>query len=165
MSNLKVILGITIGISGQICASSVEETRESTATRTTRELTLEEARAQYKKGITLRLQDKESEAFAVIKQAADAGWKWEQYTLGSMYLGGIGTDMDIEKAFDYYEMCCDEIAEAANQMGAIYGGIFPQAYDYENLEKALEYYKKAADLGLPVGKDNYKRLQQNLGIS
>lgn len=164
MSNLRVILGMTIiGISIQICASTAEEMRESTAARTVRVLTLEDARALYEKGMRLRLQEKALEAFEAIKQAADAGWKWAQYTVGSMYLGGVGTEMDIEKALDYYEMCCDEIAEAANQIGAIYGGIFPQAYEYENLEEALKYYKKAADLGLPVGKDNYKRLMQNLG--
>ena len=164
MDSLKVILGMTIiGISSQICASTMEEGLEPTAAGTARVLTLEDARALYDKGIDLRLQEKATQAFDAIKLAADAGWKWAQYTLGSMYLGGVGTDVDIEKAFDYYEMCCDEIAEAANQMGAIYAGIFPQAYDYENPEEALKYYKKAADLGLPVGKDNYKRLMQTLG--
>lgn len=42
-----------------------------------------------------------------------------------------------------HEICCDELV-AVPQMGAIYGEIFPRAraYDYENLEKALNVMHK-----------------------
>ena len=163
---LRVMLGTSIafGINNQTQASVVaEEVVRDRCMPTAHALAA--AQALYEQGIDLRIQGKLRESFEVTKQAADAGWPMAQYAVGGMYLGGIGTDVDIESAFDYYEKCRNTIAEACNQMGAIYEGIFPQAEDYEDTTKALECYEQAGKLGLPAGRDSAKRLREALGIS
>lgn len=163
---LRMMLGVSIvfGLTGQVQASVVAEEAVRDRGMTTAHA-LAAAQALYEQGINLRMQGKLRESFEVTKQAADAEWPMAQYAVGGMYLGGIGTDIDVELAFDYYEMCRNTIAAACNQMGAIYEGIFPQAEDYENNAKALECYEEAARLGLPAGRDNAKRLREALGIS
>lgn len=163
---LRAMLGTSIafGINNQAQASVVAEEAIRDRGMTTAHA-LAAAQALYEQGIDLRMQGKLRESFEITKQAADAGWPMAQYAVGGMYLGGIGTDVDIESAFDYYEKCRNTIPEAWNQMGAIYDGLYPQAADYEDTTKALECYEQAGKLGLPAGRDNAKHLKQALGIS
>jgi TPR repeat protein len=47
-------------------------------------------------------------AFQLVKEAADRGLARAQYTLGYFYEGGIGVEVDVEKAFSFYGLAADQ---------------------------------------------------------
>ena len=102
-----------------------------------------------KKGHTL-LKD-EKQAVWHYQQAADAGFDEAQIKLGFCYLHGIGIEQAIEKSLTYFEAA----AKQKNAMAWYYLAVFyTNAKQYghttkEDMAKAIDYYRKAADAGVP----------------
>lgn len=86
------------------------------------------------------------EAFAHFRGEAEEGIALAQYTIGDMYLDGIGTETDEEEALKWYLRAAEKgIADACVAVGIFYeegrGGL------EEDEIKALEWYIRGADLG------------------
>ena len=84
-----------------------------------------------------------AKAFKWATKAANANDKKGQYELGYCYDEGIGVARDHVAALKWYELAGD--AKSFNSMGHIY---YMGEYGVdEDFTKAVEYYRKAADLG------------------
>ncbi|KAH0786033.1 SEL1-like repeat protein [Histomonas meleagridis] len=89
------------------------------------------------KGVTAN----ETQAAYYYKKAADAGNKEAQYKCGDILEFGKGVKQNIDKAIYFYKLASEQNhIEAALALGRIYS-------KNGNLQEALTYYEKAANLG------------------
>ena len=95
-----------------------------------------------------------SEAFTLLKKAADAGMKEAQFELGVMYANGEGMKRDMALAATYIELAANQGSSAAQYaLGKIY--IY-----YENPEKACVWFEKSAAQGYPKARAALKKLKE-----
>ena len=91
-----------------------------------------------------------AKAFKWATKAANANDKKGQYVLGQCYRLGLGVARDHVAALKWYELAGD--ADSFNRMGVIYS---KGEYGVDTDDtKAVEYYRKAADLGGKVAQYN-----------
>lgn len=78
--------------------------------------------------------------------------------LGDMYYEGKLVTEDLRKARELYEKACSfKEKNACNSVGYQYdGGIGVR----QDLQKAKEYYGQACDLGLQLGCDNFRKVNE-----
>lgn len=62
----------------------------------------------YEEGLRLYNEDRYTEAKSRLEKSAETGNHIAQYTLGSMYENGIGTDQNITKAMQFYKQAAFE---------------------------------------------------------
>jgi TPR repeat protein len=75
------------------------------------------------------------------------GYYKASYDLGQMYLQGNGVEEDTEKAIHYFTQSAENgMVQGAYQLGCIYQGT--------DEEKSFEWYRKAAEAGLPEALNN-----------
>ena len=92
-----------------------------------------------------------SEAFKYYTTAAERGFSKSQAALGSMYNNGTGVEQNAEKAIYWYNLA----AEQDEPLALYYVGEYYSAKDSLGSKKALkkspafDYYKRAADGGVP----------------
>lgn len=87
-------------------------------------------------------------SFKYFKESADNGNAFSQYSLGLAYYMGEGCPQDYSLARIYFKKAADAgfIEEAAyNYAGLLYNG----QGGSQNLDEALKYYIKAADMKYP----------------
>lgn len=71
-----------------------------------------------------------------------------QNTIGFMYLMGKGVDKDRELALKYLKLAAEGgVAQAAHRIATMYDQ--GQCYTDPDLDKAVQWYQRAADLGYP----------------
>ncbi|OQP42715.1 hypothetical protein A4H97_11135 [Niastella yeongjuensis] len=106
-----------------------------------------------------------NEYFTLIKKAAHLGHPDAQYDLAQQYETMNYLSVENPKynpakcIFWYTRACAQNHAAAFNNLAAFYeSGIGCE----KDLEKALMLYKKSADLGDSLGKENYKIMEQQL---
>nr|WP_244993651.1 tetratricopeptide repeat protein [Pseudidiomarina sediminum] len=88
------------------------------------------------------------EKIAKLKRLALNGSPQAQFILGTMYEFGEGVQQDIPIAMRYYSMAVsNRNAKAMYQLSAI---LEDGRYGEQDREKADDYLRRAADLGLPV---------------
>lgn len=88
------------------------------------------------------------EKIAKLKRLALNGSPQAQFILGTMYEFGEGVAQDIPVAMRYYSMAIsNRNAKAMYQMSAI---LHDGRYGEQDLEKADDYLRRAANLGLPI---------------
>ena len=97
--------------------------------------------------------------FDFATKAANAGDKLGQLILGYCYLYGRGVAKKYATALKWFERCEDKYPEASNNMGVIY---YKGGHDVvQNLTKAVDYYRKAADQGCAFGQHNLAYMYYN----
>ena len=82
--------------------------------------------------------------------------------LGSLYAEGKGLRQDYQKAVHFYQKACDG-GEAKKKGGGCYnlGFLYINGQGIgQNFSTAKEYYGKACDLGLQLGCDDYRKLNE-----
>lgn len=89
----------------------------------------------------------------VLLKSADNKFSWAQVNLGLIYLDGKHCKQDIVKSINFFEL-----AAIQNNYIALFhiGEIYLNILKPNNVNKAIEYYKKAANL-------NHLRSQKKLG--
>lgn len=98
----------------------------------------------YDEGDGVGLDD--AEAIRWYKRAADLGHVQAQYNLGMMHFNGEGTKSDLQEAMVWLLKAATHDSPNANDMlGDIYGN--EENEKLHSYEKALEYYRKGAELG------------------
>lgn len=78
------------------------------------------------------------------------------FMLGYVHEMGLGTPVDYEKAYDFYlSGAVENDSRAINNLGSMFErGAAPM----QDLKRALEYYKEAAELGNEDAKANFNRI-------
>ena len=99
-------------------------------------------------------QNKE-QAFAWTKKLAETGNAEGMYNLGLMYQNGFGTSEDPESAYNWYL----HAGIAGDPDGAFMTG-WCLENDYGAEDPAVQWYKKAEELGSEEAKEALKRLEQ-----
>ena len=102
-------------------------------------------------------------AFGHYLQAAQQGNAAAQYSLGSMYLNGLGVKQSAEKGFEYTKLASDQgYAPAQANLGYCYQYGIGVEQSHEN---ALELYMLAAAQGDAAGESNLGFMySQGLGV-
>ena len=106
------------------------------------------------------------EYISLLRKAAYKGNSEAQFELGQQYedinYWGENQNHNPRKCLYWYTKACEKNhAEACNSLAHLYEvgeGI------NKNVNKALRYYKKSADLGSEIGRDNYKLLLQEINL-
>ena len=96
------------------------------------------------------------------KYAADQGHPEAQYNLGIAHIEGLGVSYNASAARRYFENAArQDVMEAAYNLGLIYeNGLLGQPQP----DRALYWYKQAADAGSPEGKAALEQLAERLDI-
>lgn len=106
-----------------------------------------------------------NEYFTLIKRAAYLGHADAQYDLGQQYETMNYLNIENPKynptkcIYWYTKACAQNHAAACNNLAAFYESGTGCEKD---LQKALMLYKKSAELGDSLGKENYKIMKQQL---
>ena len=90
--------------------------------------------------------------------ASDEGSAEAQFELAKLYEKGLGVEQNIDRALELYELSSSaDFPDALNDLGFLYfqGGTGNIIRDQR---KALEYFKRAADLNQPQAMFNYAAL-------
>lgn len=103
----------------------------------------------YEMGVTTASEP--GEALNWYKKAAANGDTLAQYLVGRMYAIGSGTSMDNREA----EKWLTPAASSGNPFAAYFLGMVEEQLDYK---KAPEWYRKAAEAGLPQAQKRYGNL-------
>ena len=98
-------------------------------------------------------------AFDWFKKSADQDYGNAECFMGLCYYFGKGVKQDYKKAFEYFSRAAEkDIPEAQFNLGVFYetgkGGVT------QNIEKAKEYYNKAAKQEHTKAKEAYDKLQK-----
>ena len=99
-----------------------------------------------------------SKAAQYLILASDEGSAEAQFELAKLYETGLGVEQNIDRALELYELSASaDFPDALNDLGFLYfqggtGGII------RDQRKALEYFKRAADLNQPQAMFNYAAL-------
>jgi uncharacterized caspase-like protein len=99
-----------------------------------------------------------SKAAQYLILAADEGSAEAQFELAKLYEAGLGVEQDIDRALDLYEAsAAADFPDALNDLGFLYfqGSVGRIQMDQR---KAVEYFKRAADLKQPQAMFNYAAL-------
>ncbi len=106
--------------------------------------------AQYRLGISYLFGDSihekdEVKGFSWLKKSLDQGSSLVQYALALCYWDGLGTDVDMKRAFDLFEMSSNQgNADAQYCLGIFYdGGIAVE----RDIKKSRDLWRKSADQG------------------
>ena len=111
----------------------------------------------YEKGIGIKKNPKI--AFDLYAQASNKGSVPAKVSLGNCYLHGIGVKKDRKKAVQLFKEPAElGNADALFNLGCYYENDFLQG----DFDIALEYYKKARDLGHPQARKKCKSLKREL---
>ncbi|QEW19738.1 Polar organelle development protein [Marinibacterium anthonyi] len=97
------------------------------------------------------------QAVDFLERAAAAGSPEAQFELAKLYERGLAVVVDFDRALQLYQAAADAgYADAINDLGFLYyqGGLGLPA----NPPKALDYFKRAADLRHPQAQFNYAAL-------
>lgn len=118
----------------------------------------EDAEALYVEG---RFQEKNKnyeEAFALYEQAASRDSLRGMCSLALLYYRGQGEPQNIDKAFEYWNYCCERGHRGSYYwMGIL---LLDTKFDYYNEEKALYYLTKASELGSERAKQKLIEFQK-----
>ena len=83
--------------------------------------------------------------FHLAKTDAESGTPESYYTLGKLYVEGVGTGRDVEYGMYLLEKAASVgYADAAKYLGDMY---LSEKYFKRNIDRVLHYYKRAASLG------------------
>lgn len=108
----------------------------------------------YQMGVYFQESQEEEAAFAYFKAASVQGDKGAPYYLGKMYLTGTGTERDVKKAVESFELAADrENTECLAELGDIF---YRDEVVERNNERAFFWYSRAYAVGdkraaLPLG--------------
>ena len=113
----------------------------------------------YERG--LGVEENAEESFRLLSLAAKKHNMYAQMQLGIDYLLGYGVEHDVKKSNGYFEKALKQLtvaaeagdAEALNALGDYYG-IYLAYANADDCLKAVEYWKKAAELGDAQGQFN-----------
>ncbi len=123
-------------------------------------IALEEAKRWYQAGLDYDKNGDSKSAFAAYLKSAEMGYSFAQCNVGYGYMYADGVEKDYSKAILWLERAVRQNQpNGMNNLAVCYsqGWGVPQ-----NKKKALELYKKAADLGSKKGKENYELLKKQL---
>lgn len=84
-------------------------------------------------------------AFEKTRQAAFLGYTPAEYMLGKLYHDGTGTSLDLDKAKSWYRMAAEDGNAAA--MHGLATLAINANFEGENVEMAVEWFRRAADYG------------------
>lgn len=102
------------------------------------------------------------EAFRLMQCAAARGPARAQYQLSVFYETGQGTRADLTQAALWAERAAAQgLAKAAHRAGFL-AEARGRAGEAGSWARALDFYRKAAEGGLPEGRANFERLQRQL---
>ena len=104
--------------------------------------------------------DKEEyeEAFALYKQAAEAGDSYARFCLGLMYYYGDGTKQDYEQAYVWYERSAyGGNSDAQLNLALMY---FKGEFVEENMEAGMRWMRESAEQGNEIAIENMKILDE-----
>ena len=99
-----------------------------------------------------------SKAAQYLILASEEGSAEAQFELAKLYETGLGVEQDIDRALELYELSASaDFPDALNDLGFLYfqGG---QGNIFRDQRKALDYFKRAADLKQPQAMFNYAAL-------
>ena len=99
-----------------------------------------------------------SKAAQYLTLAANEGSAEAQFELAKLYEKGLGIEQDIDRALELYEMSASaDFPDALNDLGFLYfqGSVGRIVMDQR---KAIDYFKRAADLKQPQAMFNYAAL-------
>lgn len=116
----------------------------------------------------LRLTDRNKRAFECYKIAMEKGDVEATYKFGDMYKKGIGCQVDLKKAYDYYSKAYEQ---SQSESPVVFGSAALRlAQSYErgegckiNLNKALDFYERAL-YGLEVARNDTSFYEKPLSI-
>lgn len=94
----------------------------------------------------------DDEAMKLVEEQTDGKTKAEYaFSVGAMYMLGLMGGVDLDRAEKYLLIASDNgLPEAWHALGRVYGGGDTSSYVLkENLAKALAFYTRAADAGVP----------------
>ena len=98
-----------------------------------------------------------AKAFEYQKMAADKGFEFAFFEVGSAYLNGKGVEKSMINAIKYFKMDTNNIKSLYN-IGSIY---FKGLLGNEDYKNAFKYWKMAADKGHSVAMRNIASLYKN----
>lgn len=92
------------------------------------------------------------------QKACDGGWAGGCGSLGLLYANGKGVEQDYRKATEMLnKACADGNAGSCGVLGVLY---YNGQGVRQNFFTAKQYYGKACDLGLQLGCDYYRNLNE-----
>jgi len=101
--------------------------------------------------ITFRRQPKDNaEKLLMLNRIAVSGDANAQYNLASMYAEGLGTDIDYNLAYQWYQKSADQ--ELPDGLYGVGWCFFHGKGVEKDVEKALDYFKQAANKGHDAAK-------------
>lgn len=129
------------------------------------EMAKENELAQMTLGIVCENNQDYKQAIVWFTKAGEQGNGEAWYTIGNFYMDGLGVDVDLKKAFEYWLKGADYgDVNAMTMVGNVYsvvGGIVDI-----DVYKAFEYYKISAELGCSTGQFHLGECyQKGIGVS
>ncbi len=101
----------------------------------------------------------EARGFRLYKAAADEGYAMAQLKVGYHYASGSIVEQDYQQAKAYFYLsAAQENQMAINSLGWLHENGF--GFETTNRDSALIYYRRAANMGLELAKENLARLKE-----